>query len=58
MLAALTIVLTIPTIIASFFGMNVPVPFADTPVAFVAVAVGTFLLTALVALLFHRKRWL
>ncbi len=33
-LAAVTILLAIPTVISSFFGMNVPVPMAETPFAF------------------------
>lgn len=33
-LAAMTIILAIPTVISSFFGMNVPVPLADNPYGF------------------------
>ena len=33
-LAAMTIILAIPTVISSFFGMNVPVPMTDNPYAF------------------------
>ncbi len=33
-LASITIVMAIPTIISSFFGMNVPVPLHDSPFAF------------------------
>ena len=28
-LAAMTIIIAIPTVVSSFFGMNVPVPFSD-----------------------------
>jgi len=34
LLTALTIILTIPTIIASIYGMNVRLPLADNPLAF------------------------
>ena len=34
LLTALTILLTIPTLISSLWGMNVPVPFADNPYGF------------------------
>lgn len=34
LLASITIIMAIPTIIASFFGMNVPVPFESNPFAF------------------------
>ena len=33
-LAAITILLAIPTVISSFFGMNVPVPMSESPYAF------------------------
>ena len=33
-LAAMTIILAIPTVISSFFGMNVPVPLADNAIGF------------------------
>lgn len=57
-LTALTIVLTIPMIISSFFGMNVPVPFAGSPygfwiILFVAVAISSFLVYIL-----NRNKWL
>lgn len=46
-LTAITIILAIPTMLASFWGMNVPVPLADNPLAFswiVLTAIGTCLL--------------
>ena len=36
-LAAMTIILAIPTLISGLFGMNVPVPMAETPEAFMAI---------------------
>jgi magnesium transporter len=43
-LAAITIVLALPTMVASFFGMNVPVPFQESPHGFViAVGISTLL---------------
>lgn len=36
-LAAMTILLAIPTVISSFFGMNVPVPMTDSPNAFILI---------------------
>ena len=58
MLAALTIILTIPTVIASFFGMNITVPLTDTPFAFAWVVSGTMIFMLLVLLIFHRNKWL
>ncbi len=57
-LTALTIVLTIPTVVASFFGMNVPVPLADRSHGFILVVGGTMLLLAVILWIFHRRRWL
>lgn len=37
-LAAMTIILAIPTVISSFFGMNVPVPFTNDEKAFIYIA--------------------
>ena len=38
-LAAMTIILAIPTVISSFFGMNVAVPFSGDPMAFLYIAI-------------------
>ena len=38
-LTAITIILAIPTVISSFFGMNVPVPLADDSTAFLSIAI-------------------
>jgi Mg2+ and Co2+ transporter CorA len=57
-LTVLTILLTIPTIIASLFGMNVPIPLADTPHAFWAV-VGIILASVgFVVWYFRKNEWL
>ena len=54
-LAAITIILSIPTMLASFWGMNVPVAFADDPHGFLWVitlsAIGT-----LATIIYFRKR--
>ena len=50
-LTSLTVVLTVPTIFSSFWGMNVKVPFGDTAFGFYAVA-GLALVVAVVAFLF------
>ncbi|NBD73533.1 hypothetical protein GVX82_00630 [Patescibacteria group bacterium] len=56
-LTALTIILTIPTIVGSFFGMNVELPLADNPFAFWIILVGTAALSASVAYLFAKREW-
>jgi magnesium transporter len=57
-LTVLTILLTIPTIVSSLYGMNVPLPGMQSPWAF-AVVLGTIvLLVSLVLFLFKRNDWL
>ena len=57
-LAAITIVLSLPTMVASFFGMNVTLPFTGHPWAF-PVIMGIALFVSCVALFaFWRRDWL
>lgn len=54
-LAAMTIILAIPTVVSSFFGMNVPVPFADNAHGFlyvICIALSISIVSAYV--LWHR----
>ena len=56
LLATVTIVLSIPTMIASFFGMNFDViPLGHNPYGFVITIVITLLISLLVALFFRKK---
>lgn len=56
-LTSVTIVLSIPTIVTSFFGMNVTLPFAEHPLAYVII-IGVFLgLMSFVVLIFAKRRW-
>ena len=57
-LATVTIVMSIPNIIFSAYGMNVNIkgmPFADTPEGFFLVIIIALLLSLLVALIFSKK---
>ena len=57
-LATVTIVLSIPTMIASFYGMNVNshgMPFTDSPYGFAIVLGLTLLLSLFVAYIFNKK---
>lgn len=58
MLAALTVVLTIPTIVGSFYGMNVVLPFSDSPKAFAVILALTILLSVLAMVVFIKNKWL
>ena len=55
---SLTVILTIPTIIASLYGMNVGLPFANNPNAFWIVIGGTVVVVSVVFYVFSRNRWL
>lgn len=58
LLTSLTIILTIPTIISSVYGMNVRLPFSGSPLAFWGVIVLTALISYILALIFAKKNWL
>lgn len=57
-LTVLTIILTIPTIIASIFGMNVPIPYATKPHAFWFVMGIIGASVTFVVWYFRRNKWL
>lgn len=55
-LATVTIVLQIPTMVASFYGMNFDsIPLGSHPYGFFIVTVGAFVLAAIIALFFAKK---
>jgi magnesium transporter len=55
LLASLTIIIAIPTLFASFWGMNVPVPFSGNPIGFWAIIGGAFLFTGVIAYILAKK---
>lgn len=55
-LTSITIVMAIPTIVASFFGMNVPVPFTTNPLGFWIIIMITFILSVIAALIMLKKQ--
>ncbi len=57
-LTVLTILLTIPTIISSFFGMNVVIPLELHPYGFVFVILVVMVIVSLVLWYFKRNDWL
>ena len=56
-LAALTIILNLPTIVASFYGMNVRLPGEDHPLAFVLVFAISISITAIATFVFYKRDW-
>lgn len=57
-LASLTIALSMPTMVASFYGMNVELPFQEHALAFWFTVVISLAVTMLALYIFWRKDWL
>jgi magnesium transporter len=57
-LTAFTVVLSFPTIFASIYGMNVGLPFAQSPFAFYGILLLSICTSTLVALVFWKRDWL
>lgn len=58
LLASITIVISLPTMVASLFGMNVDLPFAGHPWAFVAILGLSLVVSGTGAFIFWRRDWL
>lgn len=56
-LTGFTIIMTIPTIIASLYGMNVRLPLAESPYAFIYVILFSLIGIFLFSFLFYKKKW-
>jgi len=57
-LTAVTIVLTLPTVITSFYGMNVRVPLQDWPFASWLILAASLVVALVVARLFLKRDWM
>jgi len=56
-LTSITLVMALPTMVASFYGMNVPIPFQEYPYAF-WVAIGiSFILSGITTIVFWKKKF-
>ncbi len=56
-LTAITIILTIPTLVASIYGMNVKLPFQNSPYAFLITLGISFSLSAIAIVIFIKRKW-
>ena len=54
-LTSVTIILSLPTMIGSFWGMNVKLPFAEDPLAFV-ILIGISIVISIIVAIFLRKK--
>jgi len=53
-----TIMMTVPTIISSIFGMNVPLPLQDNPLAFLYIMMLTIVSSLLLLYIIIKRRWI
>ena len=57
-LTSITIILAIPTMISSFWGMNVAVPMQQNPYGFIAIIVASIVITIIVTMILKKKDFL
>lgn len=55
-LTSITIVMSIPTMIASFFGMNVPLPLASNPYGYLYILFGSVIVIIILSIIMLRKK--
>lgn len=53
-----SIILMVPTLIASFYGMNVPNGFESKPLAFAAITGVCVLISLVMVVIFYKRRWI
>jgi magnesium transporter len=58
LLTSMTVILIIPTVFATFYGMNVALPFEDHPWAFGVIVAVSLACSLAVGLIFWKKHWL
>jgi magnesium transporter len=56
-LASITIVLSLPTMVASFYGMNVNLPLGEHNLAFLIVLAISFAFSGTAAFVFYKRDW-
>lgn len=57
-LTAITIIISVPTMISSFWGMNVRVPMQDNPLGFVIIIIASILIGIIVTVVLKKKNYL
>ena len=56
-MTSFTIILALPTMVASFYGMNVPIPFQHAPHAFLTAIIISIVISSTTAVVFWKKRF-
>lgn len=57
LLTSLTVILTIPTIVASIFGMNVGLPMESNPLAFLYIILISMVVSFILFIIFYINKW-
>ncbi len=57
-MTAVTIIMSLPTIISGFFGMNVAIPYENNPNAFLYILIFSILIMVIIAYVFKKQNWL
>jgi magnesium transporter len=57
-MTSLTIILSLPVIVTSFYGMNVNLPLAGDPLSYLFIIIFSFVVSCGCAMIFLKKRWL
>ena len=57
-LTIVTIVLQIPAILSSFYGMNIPLPFQQEGLVFIFILAWSVVIGMLILLWFKKKKWI
>ena len=58
LLTSLTIIMSIPTILASLYGMNIRLPLQNNPLAFALMLLISLLMSTVIAIVFIKKKYL
>ena len=56
-LTLVTIILMVPTLVASLYGMNVPLPFKNSPYSFYFIIIFSLVVSLLLGWFFRKRRW-
>jgi len=56
-LTSITIILMLPTLVSSIYGMNIPLPFEKSPHAFIILMVASVLLALIGVIIFIKRKW-
>jgi magnesium transporter len=56
-LTSITIILSLPALVTSIYGMNVEIPYSHTPHAFYIPVILSLLVSIIIAWYFMKKKW-